>query len=174
VSEILFDGVEHALKRRDEQRRAEKETFAGPVLESLDHAAVQERLAIGRPLIAFITGAGADRAALSGSSRQTPQEAICFRWRESMIDAAVNVGVFAALVLSLSDSVRGLKSEFRGRQVVYYRPAAMQVNSRSRLSSENSRHSTSAGGGAGGILTTLFIFRSLMLRWGLADSSGGH
>jgi hypothetical protein len=40
----LFDGVEHARKRREEQRQAEKEAFAGLVLESLDHAVVQERL----------------------------------------------------------------------------------------------------------------------------------
>jgi hypothetical protein len=41
---ILSDGVEHARRRREEQRQAEKEAFAGLVLESLDHPAVQERL----------------------------------------------------------------------------------------------------------------------------------
>jgi hypothetical protein len=44
VTKILFDRVEHARKRREEQRQAEREAFAGLVLESLDHPAVQERL----------------------------------------------------------------------------------------------------------------------------------
>jgi len=44
MTQVLFDGVEHARKRREEQRQAEREAFAGLVLESLDHPAVQERL----------------------------------------------------------------------------------------------------------------------------------
>jgi hypothetical protein len=44
LSKFVFDGVEHARKRREEQRQAEREAFAGLVLESLDHPAVQERL----------------------------------------------------------------------------------------------------------------------------------
>ena len=41
---ILFDGVEHARRRHGERLKGEKEAFAGLVLESFDHPAVQERL----------------------------------------------------------------------------------------------------------------------------------
>jgi hypothetical protein len=44
MTRTLFDGVDHARKRREEQRQAEKEAFAGLVVESLDHPAVQEQL----------------------------------------------------------------------------------------------------------------------------------
>jgi hypothetical protein len=44
VSTYVFDAAEHARKRQEEQRQAEREAFAGLVLESLDHPAVQERL----------------------------------------------------------------------------------------------------------------------------------
>jgi hypothetical protein len=44
MSTYVFDAAEHARKRREEQRQAEKEAFAGLVLESLDHPAVRERL----------------------------------------------------------------------------------------------------------------------------------
>jgi hypothetical protein len=44
MSTYVFDAAEHARKRREEQRQAEREAFAGLVLESLDHPAVQERL----------------------------------------------------------------------------------------------------------------------------------
>ena len=44
MSKFVLDGVEHARKRREEQRQAEREAFAGLVLESLDNPAVQERL----------------------------------------------------------------------------------------------------------------------------------
>jgi hypothetical protein len=33
--------------------------------------------------------------------KSIPQTAICFQWRESMIDAVLNVAVFAALVLCI-------------------------------------------------------------------------
>ena len=44
MNKFVFDGVEHARKRREEQIQAEREAFAGLVLESLDHPAVQKRL----------------------------------------------------------------------------------------------------------------------------------
>jgi hypothetical protein len=44
MTQVLFDGVEHARKRRDEERQAEREAFASLVIEALDHPAVQERL----------------------------------------------------------------------------------------------------------------------------------
>jgi hypothetical protein len=44
MTTYIFDAAEHARKRREEQRQAEREAFAGLVLESLDHPAVQERL----------------------------------------------------------------------------------------------------------------------------------
>jgi hypothetical protein len=39
-----FDAAEHARKRRDELRRAEKEAFASLVIEAIDHPAVRDRL----------------------------------------------------------------------------------------------------------------------------------
>jgi hypothetical protein len=54
---------------------------------------------VRRVSIQSILGSG--REIFLTNDKSIPQTAICFQWREAMIDSVLNVAVFAALVLCI-------------------------------------------------------------------------